>query len=44
MKTRILSSYTARLFFMVAAIFAALLIVNYRVFILRDFHLFSANS
>ncbi|MDP4721411.1 MAG: hypothetical protein NWS48_09295 [Akkermansiaceae bacterium] len=43
MKNRILSSYPARFLFLAAAIVAALLIVNYRVLILRDFHLLSAN-
>jgi len=44
MRSRIIHSYPARLLFLIGAIAAALLIVNYRLFIKRDFQLFRANT
>ncbi|WP_386820578.1 hypothetical protein [Luteolibacter algae] len=43
MQQRFLQSYTARLLFLLGAIIAALLIVQYRLLFKRDFHLFKAN-
>lgn len=44
MKSRIIQSYPARLGFLIGAIAAAILIVNYRLFIKRDFELLRANG
>lgn len=43
MSRRIIHSYPARLLFVIGAIAAAFLIVNYRLFIKRDSHLLRAN-
>lgn len=44
MARRIIYSYPARLLFILCAIVAALLIINYRLLIRRDFQLLRANN